>query len=92
MGGEGGGGGTSHPKGQPEAPPPRATPRASHTVRAKRVRVRHASEGPPKAGGGYIEGRAPMSANGQVLALRAHCVHTAHAEAGILTQEYLSPV
>ena len=24
-------------------------------------------------------------------ALRAHCVHTAHAEAGILTQEYLSP-
>ena len=29
---------------------------------------------------------------GQVLALRAHCVHTAHAEAGILTQEYLSPV
>ena len=40
--------------------------------------------------------------NGQVVALRghcvrtawalrAHCVHTAHAEAGILTQEYLSP-
>ena len=26
-----------------------------------------------------------------VWALRAHCVHTAHAEAGILTQEYLSP-
>ena len=25
-------------------------------------------------------------------ALRVHCVHTAHAEAGILTQEYLSPV
>ena len=24
-------------------------------------------------------------------ALRGHCVHTAHAEAGILTQEYLSP-
>ena len=23
-------------------------------------------------------------------ALRGHCVHTAHAEAGILTQEYLS--
>ena len=23
---------------------------------------------------------------GEVLALRAHCVHTAHAEAGILTQ------
>ena len=29
---------------------------------------------------------------GQVLALHAHCVHTADAEAGILTQEYLSPV
>ena len=29
---------------------------------------------------------------GEVLALRAHCVHIAHAEAGILTQEYLSPV
>ena len=29
---------------------------------------------------------------GQVLALRVHCVHTADAEAGILTQEYLSPV
>ena len=29
---------------------------------------------------------------GQVLALCAHCVHTAHAEAGILTQEYPSPV
>ena len=29
---------------------------------------------------------------GQVLALRAHYVHTAHAEAGILTQEYPSPV
>ena len=29
---------------------------------------------------------------GQVLALRAHCVHTAHAKAEILTQEYLSPV
>ena len=29
---------------------------------------------------------------GQVLALRAHCVHTTDAEAGILTQEYLSPV
>ena len=28
---------------------------------------------------------------GQVFALRAHCVHTTHAEAGILTQEYLSP-
>ena len=27
---------------------------------------------------------------GQVVALREHCVHTAHAEAGILTQEYLS--
>ena len=26
-----------------------------------------------------------------VCALRGHCVHTAHAEAGILTQEYLSP-
>ena len=25
-------------------------------------------------------------------ALRAHCVHIAHAEARILTQEYLSPV
>ena len=24
-------------------------------------------------------------------ALRGHCVHTAHAKAGILTQEYLSP-
>ena len=24
-------------------------------------------------------------------ALRGHCMHTAHAEAGILTQEYLSP-
>ena len=24
-------------------------------------------------------------------ALRGHCVHTVHAEAGILTQEYLSP-
>ena len=24
-------------------------------------------------------------------ALRGHCVHTAHAEAGILTPEYLSP-
>ena len=31
-------------------------------------------------------------APGQVVALRAHCVHTAHAEARILTQEYLSPV
>ena len=29
---------------------------------------------------------------GQVLAPRVHCVHTAHAEAGILTQEHLSPV
>ena len=31
---------------------------------------------------------------GQVLALRVrvHCVHAAHAEAGILTQEYPSPV
>ena len=28
---------------------------------------------------------------GQVVALRGHCVHTAHAEAGILTQEYPSP-
>ena len=26
-----------------------------------------------------------------VCALRGHCVHTAHAEAVILTQEYLSP-
>ena len=26
-----------------------------------------------------------------VWALRAHYVHTVHAEAGILTQEYLSP-
>ena len=26
-----------------------------------------------------------------VCALRGHCVHTAHAEAGILTQEYLPP-
>ena len=26
-----------------------------------------------------------------VCALRAHCVHAAHSEAGILTQEYLSP-
>ena len=25
-------------------------------------------------------------------ALRVHCVHIAHAEARILTQEYLSPV
>ena len=24
-------------------------------------------------------------------ALRGHCVHTAHVEAGILTQEYVSP-
>ena len=30
--------------------------------------------------------------HGGVLALGAHCVHIAHAEAGILTQEYLSPV
>ena len=30
-------------------------------------------------------------AHGQVVALCAHFVHTAHAEAGILTQEYLSP-
>ena len=29
---------------------------------------------------------------GELLALRAHCVHTAHAEARILTQEYLSSV
>ena len=29
--------------------------------------------------------------SGQVVALRGHCMHTAHAEAGILTQEYLSP-
>ena len=29
--------------------------------------------------------------NGQDVALRAHCVHTAPAEAGILTQKYLSP-
>ena len=29
---------------------------------------------------------------GEVLALRAHCVHIAHTEAGILTQEYLSSV
>ena len=28
---------------------------------------------------------------GRVVALRAHCMHTAHAEARILTQEYLSP-
>ena len=27
-----------------------------------------------------------------VCALRGHCVHTAHTEARILTQEYLSPV
>ena len=26
------------------------------------------------------------------LAKFLHCVHTAHAEAGMLTQEYLSPV
>ena len=31
------------------------------------------------------------SKQGQIVALRAHCVHTAHAEAGILTQEYLPP-
>ena len=31
-------------------------------------------------------------AQGQVLALGAHCVHIAHAEVGILTQEYLSPI
>ena len=29
---------------------------------------------------------------GQVVALHAYYVHTAHAEAGILTQEYLLPV
>ena len=29
---------------------------------------------------------------GQFLALHVHCVHTAHAKAEILTQEYLSPV
>ena len=29
---------------------------------------------------------------GTAWALRVHCVHTAHAQAGTLTQEYLSPV
>ena len=36
-------------------------------------------------------GRMYPHSLGQVVALRAHCVHTAYAEAGILTQEYLSP-
>ena len=38
-----------------------------------------------------VSGLRGTGYRGQVLALRAHCVHTAHAEAGILTQEYLSP-
>ena len=36
-------------------------------------------------------GAHAFGAIGQNVALRAHCVHTAHAEARILTQEYLSP-
>ena len=55
-------------------------------------RVEHS---PPLAQRGHSAQCAPLACCigfGQVLALRAHCVHTAHAEAGILTQEYLSPV
>ena len=36
--------------------------------------------------------RAPRLSVCTVWALRGHCVHIAHAEARILTQEYLSPV
>ena len=34
----------------------------------------------------------PQKYSGQDLALRAHCVHIAHPQARILTQEYLLPV
>ena len=44
----------------------------------------------PKGGG--AETGQEIRDIGQVLALRAHCVHTAHTQAGILTQEYLSLV
>ena len=33
----------------------------------------------------------PCRMDGQVIVLRAQCVHAAHAKAEILTQEYLSP-
>ena len=61
---------------------------------------RHFGCAPPRVSG-YHHARADTD-QGQIVALRAHCVctvwalrahcvHTAHAEAGILTQEYLSP-
>ena len=37
-------------------------------------------------------GNGERSEAGDSVAKFLHCVHTAHAEAGILTQEYLSPV
>ena len=50
----------------------------------------------PGGGGGQTEQKTCSPPHrihmAQTQAKFLHCVHTAHAEAGVLTQEYLSPV
>ena len=64
-----------------------------HILRAAHIEHHILDEGMVKAAQLHVVPHHPVDqVPGQDLALRAHCVHIAHTEARILTQEYLSPV
>ena len=84
------GGGRGRCSPFPEPPPPPFWASADRDPRRADGDPQQADRG--GGGGGGVLRYHNIYDSGEVLALRAHCVHIAHAEARILTQEYLSSV